>query len=68
MAAKSSLALTAIGLSWLSMTAFAQDCQTVTLQSTVPTNANVSLQSYSYCGGTLNVTAYIAVSGTVRIS
>jgi glucoamylase len=41
---------------------FGQECATTTLQSDVPTNANLSLASYSYCGGTLNVSAYIAVS------
>lgn len=39
----------------------AQTCETVILQPTVPTTVNVSLESYSYCGGTLNVTAWIAV-------
>lgn len=37
-----------------------QDCQTTTLQDSVPTNGdNVLLSTYSYCGGTLNTTAYI---------
>ena len=38
-----------------------QSCQTTTVQSTLPAiNTNVALQSYSYCGGYLNVTAYVA--------
>ncbi|KAK5161403.1 hypothetical protein LTS14_001199 [Recurvomyces mirabilis] len=42
-------------------TAYGQTCQTTTLTSSVPTNGTeVALGSYSYCGGTLNATAYIA--------
>ncbi|KAK0969984.1 hypothetical protein LTS01_015969 [Friedmanniomyces endolithicus] len=39
-----------------------QACQTTTLTSSVPTNSStkLALASYSYCGGTLNATAYIA--------
>lgn len=39
----------------------AQTCQTTTVQSTLPPNGTeLALASYSYCGGNLNVTAYIA--------
>lgn len=41
--------------------ALAQTCQTTTEEDSVPSNGTeVALQSYSYCGGTLNVTVYIA--------
>lgn len=37
--------------------AISQTCSTTTLLTDVPTNGtNVALQSYSYCGGSLNVT------------
>jgi len=38
-------------------------CTTVTRASAIPTTP-VALQSYSYCGGTLDITAYIQVSAT----
>jgi len=42
-------------------TALSQACQTTTLQTSVPSNGSeVALQSFSYCGGTFNATAYIA--------
>lgn len=47
----------------LPLSVFAQNttCTTTTVQTTVPTNdTEVALQSYSYCGGDLNVTVYIA--------
>ncbi|CZT20839.1 related to Glucoamylase [Ramularia collo-cygni] len=37
-----------------------QECQTTTLSSSVPTDGNVALASYSYCGGILNTTAFIS--------
>lgn len=41
--------------------ALGQACQTTTLRSSVPTNGSeLALQSFSYCGGTLNASAYIA--------
>ena len=43
--------------------AVAQDCQTDTVTNTVPSDGTgVALQSYSYCAGTLNVSAYVQVS------
>ncbi|KAK3651509.1 hypothetical protein LTR56_005651 [Elasticomyces elasticus] len=42
-------------------TALGQACQTTTLTSSVPTEGSeLALATYSYCGGTLNATAYIA--------
>lgn len=42
-------------------TALAQNCQTTSVETTVPANGTeVALSQYSYCGGSLNVTAYIA--------
>ena len=42
-------------------TALGQACQTTTLQTSVPTNGSeLALVSYSYCGGILNASAYIA--------
>ncbi|KAK5685543.1 hypothetical protein LTS10_003624 [Elasticomyces elasticus] len=42
-------------------TAFGQACQTTTLTSSVPTGGSeLALATYSYCGGTLNATAYVA--------
>jgi glucoamylase len=38
----------------------AQTCNTNTILASPPSDGNVALQAYSYCGGTLNVTAYIA--------
>ncbi|KAK4986607.1 hypothetical protein LTR50_005217 [Elasticomyces elasticus] len=39
----------------------AQTCKTETLQSTIPTDGSeVALNTYSYCGGSFNVTVYIA--------
>ncbi|KAI5210793.1 glucoamylase precursor [Aureobasidium subglaciale] len=35
-------------------------CQTTTVQAAVPSNTNVALRSYSYCGGSLDVSVYIA--------
>ncbi|KEQ62318.1 glucoamylase precursor [Aureobasidium melanogenum CBS 110374] len=35
-------------------------CQTTTVQASVPNNTNVALHSYSYCGGSLDVSVYIA--------
>ncbi|KAG9658439.1 glucoamylase precursor, partial [Aureobasidium melanogenum] len=35
-------------------------CQTTTVQASVPNNTNVALHSYSYCGGNLDVSVYIA--------
>lgn len=44
--------------------AYAQNttCQTVTEQSSVPANSSteVALQSYSYCGGSLDLSVYVA--------
>ncbi|KAF4550318.1 Glucoamylase-like protein 2 [Elsinoe fawcettii] len=41
--------------------AYAQECQITTVTDSPPTNnAEVVLQSYSYCGGSLNVTVFIA--------
>ena len=41
--------------------ATAAACKTTTLQSTTPDNGtHVALQGFSYCGGTLNATAYIS--------
>ncbi|KAK4541511.1 hypothetical protein LTR36_007957 [Oleoguttula mirabilis] len=49
------------GLLAFASNALGQACQTTTLRSSVPTNATeLALQSYSYCGGTLNASAYIA--------
>jgi glucoamylase len=41
---------------------FAQNtsCQTTTLQTSIPSDSNVALQSFSYCGGVLDVSVYIA--------
>lgn len=40
--------------------AYGQDCRITTFLDNVPTNGdNVTLSSYSYCGGILNTTAYI---------
>jgi len=42
-------------------TASAQSCDTTTVTDDVPSDGtNVALQSYSYCGGYLSTTAYIA--------
>ncbi|EMC92356.1 glycoside hydrolase family 15 protein [Baudoinia panamericana UAMH 10762] len=42
-------------------TTLGQACQTTTLTSSAPTDGSeLALQSYSYCGGTLNATVYIA--------
>lgn len=42
-------------------TAYSQSCRTTTLRTTAPANGtHVALASYSYCGGTLNATAYIS--------
>ncbi len=38
---------------------FGQDCEVHTLRNSVPTNRKVALQSYSYCGGTLDVTVRV---------
>lgn len=35
-------------------------CQTTTLQNSIPDDSNVALQSYSYCGGVLDISVYIA--------
>lgn len=35
-------------------------CQTMTLQNSIPSDSNVALQSFSYCGGVLDVSVYIA--------
>ena len=57
---KIALAEVASGLLF-ARTAIAQTCQTTTLQTSVPSNGSeLALASYSYCGGTLNATAYIA--------
>lgn len=48
------------GLLGLAATALGQACSTTTAQAAVPTVANVSLHTYSYCGGTLNTSVYIA--------
>ena len=47
----------------LSTACFAQnECQTTTVTDSAPGNeTKLALQGYSYCGGSLNVTAYIAV-------
>lgn len=46
----------ATGLSLLGLVS-GQACQTTTLRNTIPSNGTeVALRSYSYCGGTLNVT------------
>ncbi|KAF7846537.1 hypothetical protein BT93_L4186 [Corymbia citriodora subsp. variegata] len=44
------------------ITAQTTTCETTTLESSVPTTdgTELALQSYSYCGGTLDVSAYIA--------
>ncbi|PNS19171.1 Glucoamylase [Sphaceloma murrayae] len=40
---------------------YAQECQVTTITDAVPTNnQEVVLQSYSYCGGSLNATVFIA--------
>ena len=56
---RSIIASAVAGLAYIGST-FGQACQNNTLQTTVPTNGTeVALQSYSYCGGTLNVTVSI---------
>ncbi|KAI7361390.1 glucoamylase precursor [Hortaea werneckii] len=56
---KSFLNVALCGLTYFT-SALGQSCQTTTLRSTVPSDSNVALGSYSYCGGTFNATAYIA--------
>jgi len=54
-------AVTGLSLLVSAHSALAQTCQPNTVQSSVPSSGtNVALQSYSYCAGYLNVTAYIA--------
>lgn len=49
------------GILAFASTTLGQACVTTTVQSSVPTNGTeLALQSYSYCGGTLNASAYIA--------
>jgi len=49
-------------LAFCPSSSFAQStpCQTTTVQAAVPTSSNVALRSYSYCGGNLDVSVYIA--------
>lgn len=49
-------------LAFCPSSSFAQNtpCQTTTVQASVPTSSNVALNSYSYCGGNLDVSVYIA--------
>lgn len=49
-------------LAFCPSSSFAQTtpCQTTTVQAYVPNNTNVALHSYSYCGGNLDVSVYIA--------
>ena len=44
------------GLSMMVGGAVGQICDVDTVRSTIPTGKNLALQSYSYCGGNLNVT------------
>ena len=40
---------------------FGSQCKTTTLRNSIPANGtNVAVKSFSYCGGTLNITSYIA--------
>lgn len=39
--------------------ASSQACNVTTLQFTTPSSGHVALQTYSYCGGNLNITSYI---------
>ena len=57
---KNVIAKAASALSF-AVTAFGQACETITVTPNVPsTGDNVALGTYSYCGGTLNASAYIA--------
>ncbi|KAG9696846.1 glucoamylase precursor, partial [Aureobasidium melanogenum] len=49
-------------LAFCPSSSFAQNtpCQTTTVQASVPNDTNVALHSYSYCGGNLDVSVYIA--------
>jgi glucoamylase len=49
-------------LAFCPSSSFAQStpCQTTTVQASVPSDTNVALSSYSYCGGNLDVSVYIA--------
>lgn len=48
----------AVGVAFLS-SVYAQSCNTTTLQGSTPSTGNVVLKDFSYCGGTLNTSAYI---------
>ncbi|THW21717.1 glucoamylase precursor [Aureobasidium pullulans] len=49
-------------LAFYPSSSFAQNtpCQTTTVQASTPSDTNVALRSYSYCGGNLDVSVYIA--------
>jgi hypothetical protein len=53
-----SLSSLVAGLSVLGST-FGQRCRTRTIQDGIPTDNEVALHTYSYCGGNLNVTVRV---------
>ena len=63
-----------INKSWLAgallaaSVALASTCENVTVTQSLPSDSNVALESYSYCGGYLAATAYIKVSQFVQLT
>lgn len=58
---KGAYPLACLAAAFLPSTVIGQTCDTTSISTTVPANGTeLALGQYSYCGGSLNVTAYIA--------